>query len=442
MPASRSAKRRIAAILVVMTAVGATIYWWPPPPLPDYRGVDFGLDGTANSVFASDKLLAFEFEVQAQDLQNMRDHAREELSVPAKLQVGTQSVGMVGLRYKGSTGTLNSVLDKRQTESYMPKLSMKIEFDKLEAGKRFCQLRRLNFHSMIYDGSLMRDRLCYQAFRDAGVIAPRCSHAMIIINGEYVGVFAMVEQIDQAFVQDRFVETANSILYKEVWPIHRNQRPYEQEQRWNPGNRTHQAMMGFARDLQAATDDDLPAVVAKRTDLDALLRYFIIDEALKNWDGVRGWTSKTADSAPWNHNYYWFLSPQDRLTLIPWDLDSTLKHPGPRDKLRAWHDLDNIETTGHVTNSKWFAWAPNHDPLTRAVAKHARGRYQQVARELLAGPVNLDHQLRSLDTWHNQIRATVANDPHLGSLWRWERRLSDLRANLHAIQAWLTAESR
>ncbi|MGK0154797.1 MAG: hypothetical protein ACI9SE_001750 [Neolewinella sp.] len=435
MPASHSPKRWITSILVAITTVAAAVYWWPPPPLPSFQGVDFGLDGTAASVFAPDKLLAFEFEVRAEDLQNMRDHAREELAVPARLRVGTQSVGMVGLRYKGSTGTLNSVLDERQTESYMPKLSMKIEFDKFEAKKRFCQLRRLNFHSMIYDGSLMRDRLCYQAFREAGVIAPRCSHAMIIINGEYSGVFAMVEQIDKVFVQDRFEETANGILYKEVWPTRNDQRPYLKEQRWNPGNRPHKVMMEFARDLSTATDDELPAVVAKRTDLDALLRYFIIDEALKNWDGVRGWTSKTADGAPWNHNYYWFLSPQDQLTLIPWDLDSTLKHPGPRDNLRPWHDLSDIETTGHATNNQWFAWAPNHDPLIRAVALHARGRYQKVASELLNGPLNLDHQLQSIATWHDQIRATVAHDPHLGSLWRWERQLDDLRTNLQAIQA-------
>ncbi|MGK0153257.1 MAG: hypothetical protein ACI9SE_000201, partial [Neolewinella sp.] len=38
-------------------------------------------------------------------------------------------------------------------------------------------------------------------------------------------------------------------------------------------------------------------------------------------------------------------------------------------------------------------------------------------------------------TWHDQIRATVAHDPHLGSLWRWERQLDDLRTNLQAIQA-------
>lgn len=424
------------------TAIGAAIYWWPPPPLPHYEDVDFGLDGTAASVFAPDKLLAFELTVAPGDLANMQANAREEVAVPAQLSVGNLDVGKVGLRYKGSTGTLHSVLDERQTDSYFPKLSLKILFDFLEPDKRFCELRRLNFHSMIYDGSLMRERLCYQAFREAGIAAPRCSHAMVIVNGEFAGVFSMVEQIDEAFVQDRFGDAKDSILYKEVWPTTAKASRYRKSEKLNMGARSHDLMLGLARELEAASDDELPGVVGKHADLDALTRHFLVDQALKNWDGIRGWTSRGAADEPWNHNYYWHVSAKGRLMLVPWDLDATLHHPGPRDHLPRWYDLGPRSGSGDATANGWFAWAPNRDPFTRAVAMHAKPRLREVLTELLDGPLRLEHQLRSLDAWSDQIRATVAHDPHLGSLWAWERQLGKLRADLRAIHSWLQTEPR
>jgi len=442
MPRARQATITIASILAIIAIIGALAYWLSRPPLPSWRGVDFGLDGTAASVFAPDKLLVFDLQVEPHDLQRMRDEARDEVAVPARLEVGDLNVGMVLLRYKGSTGTLNSVLDERQTESYMPKLSLKIVFDKVVSEQRFCGLRRLNFHSMIYDESLMRDRLCYQAFREAGIVAPRCTHAMIVVNDENLGIYAMVEQIDDSFVMDRFGETSHGLLYKEVWPVSQNPESYAREQRWNPSQLDHTAMLALAKALSQAPASELPSLVAQHANLDELLRYFIVDQALKNWDGVRGWTSRTATSTAWNHNYYWYVSPQQRLTLIPWDLDSTLLHPGPRGDLRAWHELEEVKSQGHATSSQWLAWEPSHDALTRAIAIHARGRYQKVARELLDGPLAVDHMLSSIETWHDQIRAAVAHDPHLSGLWHWQWHLSKLRKQLHIIRTWMEDEVR
>lgn len=441
MPAQH-ANRRLLAAAIVAAAIGIAIYLWPPPPLPRFDNVDFGLDGTAASVFAPDKLLAFELTVAPHDLAHMQANARDEVPVPAQLSIGKLDVGTVGLRYKGSTGTLHSVLDERRTDSYFPKLSLKILFDFAEPGRRFCELRRLNFHSMIYDGSLMRERLCYQAFRDAGITAPRCSHAMVFVNGSFAGIFSMVEQIDAAFVCDRFGDDDHSILYKEVWPTNPNAGRYREKERHNPAGRPHDVMTKLARDVRAAADTELPAIVGKHADLDQLTRHFVLDHALKNWDGVRGWTSATATDKPWNHNYYWFVSAQDRLTLMPWDLDATLRHPGRRDELPRWHDLTPPEDRGHATPNGRFAWAPNRDPITRAVAVHARDRHRQVLAELLDGPLRLDRQLHAIDAWSAQIRAAVAHDPHLGSLWQWEWQLGKLRSNLRDIHRWLRSGSR
>jgi len=427
----------------------AALLWWPEPALPEWRGVDFGLDGTAASVFDPSKVLVFELDLAPADLARMQEHAAEELVVPAKLKVGKEEVGAVGLRYKGATGTLHQVLKERRTEDFMPKLSLKVVFDHVVETRTFCGLRRLNFHSMIYDRSLMRDRLCYEVFRAAGFAAPRCSHAMLVVNGENLGLYAMVEQIDQAFVEDRFGAAAKGLLYKEVWPVHRDRAAYQQKVRSNPSGLRHDAMLGLADALGSAEPSELPNVLARYADLDALLRYLIVDQALKNWDGVRGWTGVTADGDYWNHNYYWYVDLEQRLTLIPWDLDATLSYPGRRDHLPSWYDLGEPLGGGRLMSNGAFAWPPSKDRLIQAVAVHARGRYQDVARALLDGPLALDRCLGLLDTWCAQVRPYVAHDPFLkarwpliGSLWSWDYNLYKLRTDLYEIRAWMEEQVR
>lgn len=206
-------------------------------------------------------------------------------------------------------------------------------------------------------------------------------------------------------------------------------------------------MLGLEEAIRLAEPKALPDALARYADLDELLRYFIVDQALKNWDGVRGWTGATEDGAHWNHNYYWYANPQQKLTLIPWDLDATLSYPARRDHLPSWYDLGESLGKGRQMNANAFAWPPSQDRLTRAVAIHARGRYQKSARALLDGPLALDRCLTLLDEWSEQVRPYVAHDPFLEdrwpvipSLWSWDVNLSELRDDLHEIHQWMERE--
>ena len=197
-PIARSLRKCLLVCGGVAVVGLAALLWWPEPALPEWRGVDFGLDGTAASVFDPGKVLVFELDLAPADLARMQEYAAAELVVPA---------------------------------------SLKVVFDHVVETRTFCGLRRLNFHSMIYDRSLMRDRLCYEVFRAAGFATPRCSHAMLVVNGENLGLYAMVEQIDQAFVEDRFGAEAKGLLYKEVWPVHRDRAAYQETVRSKPRGR-------------------------------------------------------------------------------------------------------------------------------------------------------------------------------------------------------------
>ena len=79
------------------------------------------------------------------------------------------------------------------------------------------------------DPTLMRERLGYLMFAEAGVPSPRATHARVLINGEFVGLFALIEQIDGRFRTRPLRETVNGNLYKEVWPFDADGAKFSQQ---------------------------------------------------------------------------------------------------------------------------------------------------------------------------------------------------------------------
>lgn len=96
-----------------------------------------------------------------------------------------------------------------------PKSSYKL---KLEAkDDRLFDMKALNFKSMWNDVSQMREALAWRLFAKAGVRAPRHTYAKLCINGRYYGLYSMIEEVDKAFLEDRFEKNKHGNLYKAYW---------------------------------------------------------------------------------------------------------------------------------------------------------------------------------------------------------------------------------
>ena len=149
-------------------------------------------DGDPSVVFADGRLADYALTLDAADWEELKASARDEEYVAARLTAAGCDVGSVGLRFKGSVGTLDNCFDDQGNQT-CPKLSMKVKFNHVDDTVRYHGLKRLNFHSLRHDPSLMHDRLGYAMFRDMGIDVPRASHATLQVNGESLGVFSLVE---------------------------------------------------------------------------------------------------------------------------------------------------------------------------------------------------------------------------------------------------------
>jgi hypothetical protein len=95
-----------------------------------------------------------------------------------------------------------------------PKSSFKIELPK---GEGIHGMRTFNLKSMWNDPSQMREAIAWDAFEAAGVAAPRHTYARFAINDRYYGLYAMIEQVDKAFLKHHFGKNDEGNLYKAYW---------------------------------------------------------------------------------------------------------------------------------------------------------------------------------------------------------------------------------
>ena len=91
-----------------------------------------------------------------------------------------------------------------------PKRSWKVDLDP----GRVAGMSTLNLKSMYNDPSQMREALAWGLFRTAGVPASRHTYARLGINDRYLGLFALIEQVDKAFLRECFAGKPRGNLFK------------------------------------------------------------------------------------------------------------------------------------------------------------------------------------------------------------------------------------
>ncbi len=395
---------------------------------------------TAAEVFDPTVVRRFELAVAPADWAAINADPRAEAYVPADLRYGDATLSRIAVRFKGGVGSLGLCFDA-QGNRLCPKLSMKLKFDEYVRGQRFAGLKRLNFHAMMRDPSHMKDRLGYGLFRAAGVPAPRSVHARLVVNGEDLGVFALVEAIDGEFVEDHFRAVDGSgegNLYKEVWPLHPIAEPYLNALETNEDDGPSvERMIRFAAAIAGADATTLRAVLGAWMDLPTLVSFLAVDRLIDNWDGIVGWYCNQAGTC-FNHNYYWYEEVgRDRVWLVPWDLDNTMQVPSP---IRAAYGMPDWDASPSDCALRpiflgFYGRPPACDQLIGLMAEVLWPDYQARTAELLAGPAAAAALEAELAAMEALLAPEVATDVLGPGLAAWQRAVDDLRADLPALRA-------
>jgi hypothetical protein len=423
----RSQPARLAALLLLLLGASGEAQRGgratAPPAVPIVDQFD---------VFSDRAIRTYSLELPALRWSELREQALSEGWTEASLDVDGVPFGPVGVRFKGSTGTLAACF--QHGKPICAKLSLKLRFDRTDARRRFFGLQRLNFHSMLRDPSWMRERLAYRVFEDAGIDAPRTSWARIAVNGEDLGVFTVVEAIDARFADRRFFFD-DGLLYKEAWPVSLDPDYYEQRLRTKRSEpHEHTKMLAFARELSQAGPDGLAGVLERWTDPDQLMRYMAVDRLIGNWDGITAWYCDPGACA--NHNFYWYAEGEhQRLRLIPWDLDNTFLLFDPLFLARDW-----LAAPGGC-DERPLAWGeqairhPTCDRLAAALAALGRERFRPALREVMERAFDLERLRAQILAWRALLAPHVARDAGGPRPSAWDAEVTALIATLGRLHA-------
>ena len=269
------------------------------PEIPTSTGTEKYLNEKSSYIFDQKKLPTFELTLPASALAKIDADPTAEEYVEGSLTFEGETISPVGIRYKGSIGAFVGCLSgtdwaNPSGRKTCTKLSMKVKINWNDPEARFYGLKKLQFHAQNLDDSQMHDRLGYWFFRKMDVPAPRAIHARLVINGQYSGLYSLVEQIDGRFTRHNF-EDGTGNLYKEIWLLRSNGQAYPEQayienlKTNEDENPTAEMIQSFAQEIADADEANLQTVVSKWMNIDEIIAYAVVDRMIRNDDGAFHW---------------------------------------------------------------------------------------------------------------------------------------------------------
>jgi hypothetical protein len=287
----------------------------------------------------------------------------------ARVTIDGERVADVGLRKRGFIGSAS-----------MTRPSLGIRFDAYDAKRRFAGLSRMALNNNLQDPSQVHQVMAYAIFAAAGVPAPRCSLALVSVNGQELGVYSHVEAVEEEFLQRQFGSAAGNLYegqisdFRPQWVKTFERKNHKQ----SPGRGDLEAVV---KALQADQSSWL-GKLRKEVDVDEYLSFWAVESLINHWDSY---------SAGGN-NFFIYRHPEDhRFRFIPWGADAVL---GERDPFSPGPAPESVKA-GMLLSWRLYA------------DEGMRERYRQRLREVLRSAWHEDELLAELDRLQKLVR------PHL-----------------------------
>ena len=274
-----------------------------------------GATPTANDLFDDSVLHEISLDIHPSDWRRLQDNFTSNTYYPASFQWRGMTVDYIGIRSRG--------LGSRSAT----KPGLRVDFNQFQPGLEFLGLKSIVLDNLTQDPSMLRERLSLKMFRRMGIAAPRVAHAKLMLNGQYAGLYAIVESVDKGFLKRNLGEDSG-YLYEYDWTreyrfeyLGSNPALYSpvmfkpQTRESDPDARTIETLI---RAMNQTPDRDFVAVMSQYLDLQQFLDYLAVESFIGEIDGLQG---------DWGLNNF-YLYRYDKTTMfrfIPWDKDVTFR---------------------------------------------------------------------------------------------------------------------
>jgi len=282
----------------------------PTPPEPD----------PADALFDPSVVHDLRLSMKPEDWETLKARCLWDTYYPADFQWRDMTVARVGIRSRGS-GSRNS---------YKP--GIKIDFNEFVADQKFLKQKALILANAVQDPGMVNRRLANLIFARMGLPAPRVVHARLFVNGDYAGLYELVEEIEKPMMGRVFGRDSagkkrdGGYLFEYNWDENFNWTYPGDDLAFyaalfDPKTRDEDApsllygpIAGMFQAINESRDADFEAAAGEHLDLAQFVRFLAVERFTGDIDGFLG---------KWGPNnfYLYRFEGGTQTVIIPWDRD-------------------------------------------------------------------------------------------------------------------------
>ncbi len=225
------------------------------------------------------------------------------------------SMDSVGFRLRGNTSR-NAA-----------KKSFKLDFNQFVPGRKLSGVEKLNLKAEQNDPSLVRSNFAFSLMEKIGLEASRLCYARVYINDNYMGLYNIIEHIDENFLNYHFANNDGN-LYKCLYPADLNyygpdplyhpnaawdpNRPYEIKT--NKLENDHRQLAHLIDVINHTLSSDLMDSLESVLQVTDFIKYLAVNIMTGSWDDYRYLR---------NNYYLYYDIDLAKFRFIPYDYDNT-----------------------------------------------------------------------------------------------------------------------
>lgn len=232
------------------------------------------------------------------DFRMIYENYNEEIYIPISITHNNVTLTKARMRIRGD-GTV-----------VLPKKSLKIQIDSLcfDDG-----IRVFNFNAEYEDKSYLQQYICSRMMQESGLWCFRTEHVRLYLNGEYLGLYLYVENMDEDFLtRNGFNPSGN--LYKATVDGACLSRYDNVFYHWEKksGNSDYSDLQKLINQLDTVSISDYYSFAFTEFNYQNLINFLAVNLLIRN-------------NSTYYHNYYMFNDSYStrKWHIFPWDLDKS-----------------------------------------------------------------------------------------------------------------------
>ncbi len=300
----------------------------------------------------------------------------------------------IGVRFKGNSSYWSY---------YGEKKSFKLDIDEFVDGQEIYGLDKLNLNNCFLDASYVREKAAYELCAAMGMPVSRTNYAALYINDELWGLYLMVEQDDQEFLESRFGTSEEGNLWKgepygSLEYLGSDESLYydDYELKTNEEENDWSSLVDLVDALNNASDEGLRDSLHNRIDVNSALAMLAIDNFMVNLDSYIGRCA----------NYYLYHRDlDDRFVFFKWDMNEAFGVFNLQLSLNQLISLDPYWLNPQQDANRPLAARLLEVPAYQSV-------YEGHMKKLMTGPAQPETLLARMEELRDLVRPWVQIEPY------------------------------